>query len=56
MKRENMFLILLLLFLSVPWSSQEEATADGSVAVQCTAEVLEERAARMVGNITITVT
>ena len=56
MKRENMFLILLLLFLSVPWSSQVEATADGGVAVQCTAEVLEERAARMVGNITITVT
>ena len=55
MKKENVFLILLLLFLSVPWSSEEELAGEDRLGTHCSAQVLKEREARRMANITITV-
>ena len=49
-----MLLILLLLFLTVPWSSQVEGASD-DIEIKCSDTVLKERVYRREANITITV-
>ena len=54
MKKENMFLLLLLLFLSVPWTAGEEGVQEDR-GMRCSEQVMKERETRREANITITV-
>ena len=51
-KAVDILLLLLLLFLSVPWSTGDEETGE---AIKCSEQVLKERENRRMANITITV-
>jgi hypothetical protein len=54
MKKENMLRILLLLFLTVPWSYQVEGSSD-DIEIKCSDTVMKERVYRREATITITV-
>ena len=54
MKREDMFLLLLLLFLSVPWTAGQEGVQEDR-GMRCSEQVMKERETRREANITITV-
>ena len=54
MNKENICLVVLLLFLSVHWIEAEDVLA-GEGIIKCSDQVLKEREFRREANITITV-